>query len=231
MKRTALLAGASGLVGGFCLKELLEDPGYSHVTVLVRSPLGLQHPKLTELVLDFDHLKHALKSVQVDDVFCALGTTRKKSPTPEAYRKIDFDYVVRLAQAAHKNKARQFLVVSSLGANPNSSIPYTRLKGEMEKAVGEVPFEALHIFQPSFITGESDRKERRPMEKMMEWSLTRLSFLFAGPLKKYKPIAARTIAKAMVRTAQAGLHGVHVWPSDKISAGGAEPKGPDRSTH
>ncbi len=220
MKRTALLAGASGLVGGFCLKELLEDPGYSHITILVRSPLGLKNPKLTEMVLDFDHLKTALKGVLVDDVFCALGTTRKKSPTPEAYRKIDYDYVVRLAQATHKNKAKQFLVVSSLGANPDSSFPYTRLKGEMEKAVAEVRFEALHIFQPSFITGEKDRKERRPMEKVMEWSITPLSFLFAGPLKKYKPISAQTIAKAMVRTAQAGLHGDHVWPSDQIAAGG-----------
>ncbi len=220
MKRTALLAGASGLVGGFCLTELLEDPGYSHVTILVRSSLGLKHPKLTELVLNFEHLKHVLKDVQVDDVFCALGTTRKKSPTPEAYRKIDYDYVVRLAQTTHKNKAKQFLVVSSLGANPDSSFPYTRLKGEMEKAVKDIHFEALHIFQPSFITGEKDRKEIRPMGKMMEWSLTPLSFLFAGPLKKYKPISAQVIAKAMVRTAHAGLRGDHVWPSDQIATRG-----------
>jgi uncharacterized protein YbjT (DUF2867 family) len=227
MKRTALLAGASGLVGGFCLKELLEEPGYSHVTTLVRTSLGLKHPKLTELVLDFDHLKAVLKDVKVDDVFCALGTTRKKSPTPEAYRKIDYDYVVRLALATHKNKAKQFLVVSAMGANPDSSIPYSRLKGEMEKAVREVHFESLHIFQPSFITGEKGRKERRPMEKVMEWTLTPLSFLFAGPLKKYKPISAHTIAKAMVRTAQEGLHGNHVWPSDQIAAkGGSMVKSP-----
>jgi uncharacterized protein YbjT (DUF2867 family) len=109
-------------------------------------------------------------------------------------------------------------MVSSLGANPDSSIPYSRLKWEMEKAFAEMLFEALHIFQPSFITGEKDRKERRPMEKVMEWTLTPLSFLFAGPLKKYKSISAHTIAKAMVRTAQAGLHGNHVCPSDQIAA-------------
>jgi len=221
MKRTALLAGASGLVGGYCLKELLADPAYSHVTVLARSALGVKHPKLTEKIVNFDHLKDALKGIQVDDVFCALGTTRKKSPDPKAYQKIDVDYPAHLAHYTRKNKARQFLVVSSLGADPNSGIPYGRRKGEMEKAVGSEPFEAVHLFRPSFITGEKDRKERRPTERWMECILALLPFLFAGPLKKYKPIAAATIAKAMVRVSKAGMKGVHVWPSDKIAEQGA----------
>ena len=113
------------------------------------------------------------------------------------------------------------MVVSSLGADPDSGIPYGRRKGEMEKAVGSEPFEAVHLFRPSFITGEKDRKERRPSERWMERFLTPLPFLFAGPIKKYKPIAAATIAKAMVRVAKTGMKGVHVWPSDKIAEQGA----------
>ncbi len=221
MKRRALLAGASGLVGGYCLKELLGDPAYSHVTVLGRSALGVKHPKLTEKIVDFDHLKDALKGIRVDDVFCALGTTRKKTPDPEAYRKIDVDYPAHLARYTRKNKARQFLVVSSMGADPDSGMTYSRRKGEMEKAVGLEPFEAVHLFRPSFITGERGRKERRPMERWMEWILAPLPLLFVGPLKPYKPIAAATIAKAMVRVAKAGMKGVHVWPSDMIAEQGA----------
>ncbi len=221
MKRTALLVGASGLVGGFCLRELLEDPAYSHVTILARNALGVKHPKLTERIVNFDHLKDALKGIRADDIFCALGTTRKKNPDPEAYRKIDTTYPVQLAHYARKNKARQFLVVSSMGADPDSGVLYSRRKGEMERMVAQEAFEAVHLFRPSYITGERDRKERRPMERLLEGMLSPLGFLFAGPLKPYRPIAASVIAKAMVRTAQAGLKGVHVWPSDKIAERGA----------
>ena len=220
MKRTALVVGASGLVGGFCLGELLEEAAYSQVTLLVRSSLGLKHPKLTERIVNFDHMREALKELRVDDVFCALGTTRKKTPDPEAYRKIDTTYPVQLAHYARKNKARQFLVVSSMGADPDSGVPYSRRKGEMEKAVSQEAFEAVHLFRPSFITGERFRKERRPSERILEGVLTPLGFLFVGPLKRYKPIAASVIAKAMVRTALAGMKGVHVWPSDKIAERG-----------
>jgi uncharacterized protein YbjT (DUF2867 family) len=220
MKRTALLVGASGLVGGFCLKELLESPAYSRVTVLARSALSVKHPKLTVKLIDFDHLKDALKGIRADDVFCALGTTRKQTPDPETYRKIDTTYPIQLAHYARKNKARQFLVVSSMGADPHSSVAYSRQKGEMEKGVSQEAFEAVHLFRPSFITGERDRKERRPSERLMEGIFSPLGFLFVGSLKAYRPIAASTIAKAMVRTAQAGLKGVHVWPSDQIAKRG-----------
>jgi len=221
MKRTALLVGASGLVGGFCLRELLDEAAYSRVTILGRSRLGLRHPKLTERIVNFDRMKEALKGLRADDVFCALGTTRKKTPDPEAYRKVDTTYPVQLAHYARKNKARQFLVVSSMGADPDSAMLYSRRKGEMEKAVSQEAFEAVHLFRPSFITGESHRKERRPSERILEGILTPLSFLFVGPLKPYRPIAASVIAKAMVRTALAGLKGVHVWPSDQIAERGA----------
>jgi len=216
MKKKAIVAGASGLVGGYCLEELLKDSQYGKVTILVRKSLGLRHPKLQEIVVDFDQMEKVANRLVADDVFCCLGTIRKNSPTPEAYRKVDLDYVLKLARIVSQKKASQFLVVSSMGANPQSSIFYSRLKGEMEEAISRVKFKEVHIFRPSFILGEEGRKERRPSEKILEVLLKPFSFLFSGPFRKYRPIHAKTIARAMVRAAFQDRPGVHVWESDQI---------------
>ncbi|HEY5039084.1 MAG TPA: oxidoreductase, partial [bacterium] len=125
-------------------------------------------------------------------------------------------YVFKLARITAGNKAEKFLVVSSMGADADSSIFYSRLKGEMEEAVSALNFKAVHIFRPPFIIGEKDRPERRPMERILEIVLKPLPFLFVGPLQKYRPIQAQTIARAMVKTAQTNLVGVHVWESNQI---------------
>ncbi len=215
-QKTALIAGASGLVGGYCLREILENPQYDKVISLVRTPQGITHPKLREIVVDFDLLEKFIKNTKANAVYCCLGTTRQKTPSLQAYRKVDFEYVLSLAKISLKNGSRQFLVVSSMGANPNSSLFYSRLKGEMEEAVSAVPFQAVHIMRPSFILGEKDRKERRPSERFMEKVLKPLSPLFIGPFKKYRPIQAQTIAKAMVNLARQQLSGVHIWESHLI---------------
>jgi uncharacterized protein YbjT (DUF2867 family) len=215
-KKTALVVGATGLVGSLCLQELLKNTHYSRVLVVVRKPLELKHSKLKQLVVDFDHLEKFAKQLKAHEVYCGLGTTRKKSPTEEAYRKIDFEYVFKLARITAGNKAEKFLVVSSMGADTDSSLFYSRLKGEMEEAVSALNFKAVHIFRPSFIMGEKDRRERRPMEKILEVVLKPLPFLFVGPLRKYRPIQAQTIARAMVNTAQKNLVGVQVWESNQI---------------
>jgi uncharacterized protein YbjT (DUF2867 family) len=216
MKKKAVVAGASGLVGGFCLEELLKNPQYGKVTALVRKTLGLKHPKLQELVVDFDRMEKVSGRLKADDVFCCLGTVRKKSPTPEAYRKVDFDYVLKLARITSRNKARKFLVVSSMGANPHSFIFYSRLKGEMEEAVSRVKFKEIHVFRPSFILGEEGRKERQPSERIFELILKPFTLLFSGPFRKYRPIPAKTIARAMVQSALQERAGIHLWESDQI---------------
>ncbi|HTA77676.1 MAG TPA: NAD(P)H-binding protein [bacterium] len=221
MKKKAIVVGATGLIGGFCLQELLKNSQYSQVTALVRNPLNLKHPKLKQLVVDFDRLDKVAKQLKANDIFCCLGTTRHKSPTPEAYRKIEFEYAFKIARLTLQNKAEKFLTVSSVGADPGSSAFYLQTKGEVEEVLSALPFKAVHLFRPSFILGENDRKERRPSEAFLEMIFKPLAFLFVGPLHKYKPLMGKAIAQAMVKAANNKLKDVHVWEVPLIESLGA----------
>ena len=216
MKKKAIVAGATGLVGGFCVKELLQNDAYSQVIILVRKPLDWKHPKLKQIVVDFDRLEKIAGQLKAQDIFSCLGTTRKKSPSQEAYRKIEFEYAFKLARITSRQKAEKFLFVSTMGADADTGAFYLKLKGEVEEAVSALPFKAVHLFRPSFITGEKGRKERRPLDALLETVLNALGFLFIGPFQKYHPIPAQTIAKAMVRAANGKLTGVHIWESNLI---------------
>jgi len=214
--RTALVAGASGLVGGHLLDLLLEDAGYAAVTALVRHELPRAHRKLGQRLVDFDRLADGGDLPRADDVFCCLGTTMKRAGSADAFRKVDFTYVERLARLAWQHRARQFLLVSSLGADPRSRVFYNRVKGEVEEAVRKLPFDAVHIFRPSLLLGH--RRESRPAERLAMLAGGALGFLLVGPLARYRPIPARTVAAAMLRVAKEAARGVHVYESDRIRA-------------
>jgi uncharacterized protein YbjT (DUF2867 family) len=213
-KRTALLVGASGLVGSYCLQYLLEEASYTRIAVLSRKPLALQHEKLVHLVADFDELETLGDWMTADDVYCCLGTTIKKAGTQGAFRKVDFDYTVKLAALAQHCGARQFLVVTSLGADPRSRIFYNRVKGEVEEALRKIPFTALHIFRPSLLLGL--RPEHRTSEIAGLLVMTGLKYAMAGPLKKYRAIRASDVARAMIGVALWDMFGVRVYESDRI---------------
>ena len=212
--RSALLVGATGLVGGHVLQLLLDDETYAEVVVLVRKPSFNPHPKLREHIIDFGHLDRHASIIKADDVFCCLGTTIKVAGSQEAFRKVDFTYPVQIAALALKNGAKQFLVVTSVGANSQSSIFYNRVKGEVEEAVAKLPFQSLHIFRPSLLLGE--RKEFRPGEKIGMAAMKSFSFLMIGGMKKYRAIEANVLARGMVRTAKENLNGIQVYESDQI---------------
>ena len=212
--KTALLLGASGLVGGHCLGFLLEEPSYTRVIVLVRKALPVMHEKLVQYVVDFDELENLGNCIPVDDVYCCLGTTIKRAGTQEAFRKVDFDYTVKLAALAQHCGATQFLLVSSLGADPHSRIFYNRVKGELEDAIRKMSFTGCHIFRPSLLVGE--RKEHRTGEKAAVVLMKVLKPVLIGPLMKYRSIQARDVAKAMAHTAQMDLQGVNIFESPRI---------------
>lgn len=226
--RTALVAGATGLVGGHLVRRLLAADAWSRVVTLGRRPLesrvrpgqALDHPALEQRLADFDHLG-ALDFPASDDAFCCLGTTIKKAGSEEAFRRVDFDYVVDFAQRARAHGASQFVVVSAMGANPASRIFYNRLKGEMEEAVAAIGFEAAQIVRPALLLGE--RNVRRPKEKAAEWAMKPLMPFLRGPLRNLRPIEADTVAAAMVAAAQIGAPGVHVYESDSLSRVGSAP--------
>lgn len=144
-RRTALLLGATGLVGEHCLQILLDDTAYERVRVLTRRPISIQNSKLTQHVIDFDRLAQNEQLLQADDIYCCLGTTIKKARTKENFKKVDHDYPLEAAKLSLKYGAKQFLLVSSTGANERSSFFYARIKGELEQALERFRF-ALSCF-------------------------------------------------------------------------------------
>jgi uncharacterized protein YbjT (DUF2867 family) len=213
-KRSALVLGATGLVGGYCLRYLLDEPMYTRVAVLARKPITIQHEKLVHLVADFDECEALGDWMTADDVFCCLGTTIKKAGSQDAFRRVDFDYTIKLAALTQHCGARQFLIVTSLGADSHSRIFYSRVKGEIEDALRKVPFNALHIFRPSLLIGV--RPEHRTSEIAGMLFLSGLKYAMTGPLKKYRTIRASDVARAMVGVALWDMSGIRVYESNQI---------------
>ena len=214
--RNALIAGASGLVGSHCLQLLLQSNRYSQVISIGRREVPLIHPKLDQRIVDFDNLKKHASELVADDVYCCLGTTIKKAGSEEAFYKVDHTYVTTLAQVTASKQASQFLVVSAMGADARSMMFYNRVKGEMEADVLQAGFETVHIFRPSLLLGE--REEHRAGEEMASKIMRPLSGLMIGPLRRYRPIQAEMVARAMLFAASQDLKGVHIHLSDEIEA-------------
>ena len=210
----AIIAGASGLIGGELLNILLQHADYERILILVRTELPLKHKKLTQLVIDFDKLKDHEKEINGHAIFCCLGSTRKKTPNLDVYRRIDHGYPLQLAQMAAKNGVEQYHLVSALGADAGSSNFYTKMKGETERDIKEAGLHCLHIYRPSFLTG--DRKEKRPVENFLSDLMKIIDPLLIGGLKKYRSIPAKTVAMAMYNESTINERGIFIHPSDKI---------------
>jgi uncharacterized protein YbjT (DUF2867 family) len=208
-ERTAILAGASGLVGEHCLRYLLASGLHEKVVAFVRGPLSITHKRLEQRTIDYERLSRMSAFPRVQDIFCCLGTTMKKAGSEAAFRKVDYEYVVRLAETSKRSGADHFYLVSAVGADPNSRIFYSRVKGEAEKAVGRLGFAGLHVFRPSFLIGE--RSERRPGEAFGIAAARLVSIALVGAARKYRPIRAETVARAMVVIARERPAGTHVY--------------------
>jgi uncharacterized protein YbjT (DUF2867 family) len=216
MSHIALVAGASGLVGGHLLHLLLADAAYARVITLARRQLDARHAKLDQRVLDLGALDAVADPPHVDDAFCCIGTTIKKAGSQDAFRRVDYDYVLAFARAAQRAGARQFLLVTALGADSTSRIFYSRVKGEIEHAVRELPFQGIQIFRPSFLMGE--RAEVRLAERIGVPVARVLAPLLIGPLRRYRPIQAADVARAMLQLAKEAPRGPNVFEYDGIIA-------------
>jgi uncharacterized protein YbjT (DUF2867 family) len=198
--KTAIIIGATGLVGNQLSKKLLNDDRYKTVKLFVRKPSGITHPKLEENVVEFEKLEQWKNKITGDELYSAMGTTIKKAGSKETQYKIDFTYQYECAKATSENGVGKYLLVSSAGANSKSGNFYLRIKGELDEKVSELPFKQISIFRPSFLAGE--RKERRRGEAI---GISAVNFL-AGiipPLRKYRPIGAETVAEAIIKAANA----------------------------
>src|SRR6266540_4795633 len=193
--RTALLAGATGLVGSHVLELLLADAHWSRVVTVGRRTTSHHHAKLEQRIADLGSLETASDLPHVDDVFCCLGTTIKQAGSQPAFHKVDYEYVVGVARAGQRAGATQFLLVTAIGADPASRIFYSRVKGEVERAVRELPYEAVQIFRPSFLMG--DRRVARLAERIGIPVARVVAPLLVGPLRRYRPVHAADVARAM----------------------------------
>ncbi|MEP1151006.1 MAG: NAD(P)H-binding protein [Balneola sp.] len=204
MKKTATIIGATGLVGSHVLQILLNDDRYDSIVVLHRRTTGNSHSKLKEYIIDFDHPEKWGHLVTGDHLFSVLGTTIKKAGSKEAQYKIDYTYQYEVAKAASKNGVTGFALVSSVGANSESSSFYPRIKGELDNAVQKLDFEISLILRPSFLDGNRD--EFRLGERIGV-PLAKVLCKIPG-LKKYHPIKARDVAKAMIEGLNSNTSGV-----------------------
>lgn len=195
--RKALLFGASGLVGGHLLEILTEDDHYAEVVVFNRSKMNLDHPKIKEVMVEFDNLEQYTVEIEGDVLFCTLGTTIKKAGSKEAFRKVDHLIPLELAEIAKNNHVSNFIMVSSIGADKSSSNFYLHTKGSVELDVQrKFPFHS-YFLRPSLLMGE--RKEYRMAENIAQATMKFISPLMMGPLKNYKGIHARDVAAAMIQ--------------------------------
>lgn len=211
MPPRAFIAGASGLIGSHLLLHLLAD--YDRVVALTRRPLAVRNSNLEERSLEAPGF--ARDDAAKDAVlFITLGTTIKKAGSQQAFREVDFELPLRLAREAVSAGVRQYSIVTSVDANPESNNFYLRTKGELEKEIFALPFEIVQIFRPSFLTGE--RAEPRPGERIGIAAARLLSPLLIGGLRKYRAIPAEAVAKAMAKAARESQPGRRVYHYDDI---------------
>ncbi|MBX0289456.1 NAD(P)H-binding protein [Hymenobacter sp. HSC-4F20] len=195
--RTALLIGATGLVGDHLLRQLLLDARFDRLKVFVRRPTGYQSPKLEEHVVDFDQLQSWHELLTGNVLFSTLGTTLRQAGSQQAQYKVDYTYQYRTAQAAAANGVSTFVLVSSAGADADSFVFYNRMKGELERDIKRLPFQRIRILQPGVLAG--GRAQVRLGEKV---GLVLASVVGAvPPLRGYRPVHARIVAQAMINAA------------------------------
>jgi len=212
--RSALIVGATGLIGKNLVKQILNHPSYGRVKVAVRNKIPLEHNKLEQHIIDFDNIQSYSELFTVDDVFCCIGTTIKKAGSQEAFIKVDYSYAFETAKNGVLNGASQFILISAVGADSDSSIFYKRVKGDIEDSVSKLGYHAVKILRPSILTG--NRQEIRIGEKIGVLIMKLLAVFLAGKYKKFRAIKASDVAKSMIIIAGDNTEGVRIYESDEL---------------
>ncbi|HEX8427090.1 NAD(P)H-binding protein [Hymenobacter sp.] len=196
--KTALLIGATGLVGDYLLRQLLSDNRFSTIKVFTRRPTGYQNPeKLEEHLVDFDEPEMWQHHLTGDVLFSTLGTTLRQAGSQSAQYKVDYNYQYRAAEAAAQNGVVTYVLVSSASADPDAFVFYTRMKGELERSIKRLPFQRIRIVQPGMLTG--NRREPRLAERIALPLAAMVAYI--PGLAPFRPIHGREVAQAMINAA------------------------------
>jgi uncharacterized protein YbjT (DUF2867 family) len=212
----ALLAGASGFLGNLALEALLDSPDVSRVFAVTRRPLGREHPRLANRIVQFQQIESQLKGLTCQVALCCLGTTLRAAGSEQALRQVDVDAVLAFARTARAAQAQRFVVVSSVGADPGSKNVYLRTKAEMEKALIGVGFPSLDILQPGALLGW--RGQIRPLEIAASAVMPIVNPFLTGKREPFRGIPARTVAAAMLGVTRSGRRGVQRYTYSAIQA-------------
>ncbi len=209
-EQTAVIIGASGLIGNHLVQQMLLDDHFDTVRVLVRKVLPIIHPKLQQEIVNFNDIDdYSNKFGKGNSIFCCIGTTQKKvKGDNEAYEKVDFDIALNAAKIGVENDFKKFLIVSSAGANSNSKNFYLRLKGKIENALKVIPFYSISIFRPGQLLGK--RNEYRSGEQFIQGATKFISHFLIGSLQKYHSIKASDVAKAMIAESKNSKPGINI---------------------
>jgi len=214
-KRTALIAGASGLTGSHLVNFLCENESYEKVIVIVRKALSYSHPKLVTKIKNLDQVNEN-DFEGVDDFFCCLGSTMKKAGSKEAFEQVDLIAPIKMGKYAESQGVKHLLVISAMGANRHSKVYYNRVKGMMEEKVSALSLPSVSIFRPSLLLG--NRQEFRLGERFGELAMKVFKPALIGPLKKYRAIEAKQVAFSMMQKALAlSLKGVAIYESESMA--------------
>lgn len=211
-KKTAVVIGATGLVGSYLIDQLIDDDRYIAVKAFTRKAIGKEHPKLKNFVINFENLSEYAGECQGNDFFSCLGTTIKKAGSKKNQYHIDFHYQLKFARMASKNRMDNYLLVSAAGANANSNIFYNQMKGALEKEIQQLVFKNITILRPSVLVGK--RNEKRRAEKLAAYTLRALSFI--KPIRRYKPIHGSIVAKALIESANTGQEDLFIYELDDL---------------
>ncbi len=198
-KKTAVLFGATGLTGSHVLQQLIKDERYNRIKIFARSDLPVKNDKAKIIKTSLEDLHKYENEITGHEVFCCLGTTIKKAGTRDNFKKVDLEFPAKIAEIASRNEIPGFLMISSIGADIQSSNFYLKTKGEAEKAVQEFSFKKVVILRPSMLMGK--RNEFRFAEEVGKVIIRPFIFLMRGRLRKYRPVDAERVATAMIKLA------------------------------
>lgn len=213
VKKTAIVVGATGLIGGFVVDKLKDDDRFARIIVLGRRDIDISHPKIEVYITDFQDLEKFKFWADADCLFCCIGTTIAVAGSKENFRKVDY-FIPKDLSKFCENYGISFLLVSSLGADKNSSNFYLRTKGETEDALINSGIKTVHIFRPSMLLGP--RKEKRLGEQIGKIFMQITDPLMLGGLRRYKAVQAETVAKAMINESLKNVSGIFVHENEEI---------------
>lgn len=211
--KTALIFGSSGLIGSNFLNQIIKEKIYSKIKLFLRSPANINNPLIETIYTDFINLNEITEYIKGDDCYFCIGTTRKDTPNKAEYRRIEYNLPVEIAKISKKNLVSSFLYISSMGANIKASNSYLQNKGQVEDELIKLNFSKLSILRPSLLLGT--RKNFRLGEKIMQFVMTRINFIFIRKLQKFRPIKAKNIAKSMIKIININYK-IRIFESDKL---------------